>query len=247
MMKVTVIGEWGGFPKVNGASSGYFIQSQNFHLLIDCGSAVLSKLQQYVDVEKLDAVLLSHYHHDHIADIGPLQHARLVKRYMGVQQKTLPIYGHPFEEEEFARLTHEPDTIGVAYHPDETLQLGPFTITFLQTDHPVPCFAMRIDDGTAKVVYTGDSAYKDEFKTFAKHADLFLCECNFYAGMDGRSAGHMNSTEAATIAKEAQVDTLVLTHLPHFGNVQDLVKEAKAVFEGDVFLAKEGWSWNKES
>lgn len=239
-MKVTVIGEWGGFPKVNGASSGYLFQSNRFNLLVDCGSAVLSKLQRYIPVEQLDAVILSHYHHDHVADIGPLQHARLVKRYMGIQQVTLPIYGHLLDEEGFARLTHDVDTIGVAYDPTQSIQIGPFTITFQQTIHPAPCFAMRITDGNTTVVYTGDSAYLEAFHTFAKQADVLICECNFYEGMDGRSAGHMNSIEAATIAKEAQVDTLLLTHLPHFGNLQDLVQQAKKVFSGNVMLAKEG-------
>lgn len=245
-MKVTVVGMWGSFPNVNGATSGYLFQSQDFNLLVDCGSAVLSKLQQYVAVENLDAVILSHYHNDHTADVGPLQHARLVKRHMGIQQQTLPIYGHALDEFEFSRLTHEPDTLGIAYDPEKPLQLGPFTITFMKTDHPVPCFAMRITDGTSTVVYSGDSAYKDDLKKLAKQADLFICECSFYANMDASTFGHMNSVEAATIAKDAEVKTLVLTHLPQFGNVEDLVKEAKEVFSGNVLLAKEGWSWTLE-
>lgn len=242
-MKVTVIGEWGGFPKVNGASSGYLFQADGFHLLIDCGSAVLSKLQQYIQVEELDAVIISHYHSDHVADIGPLQHGRLVKRYMGAEQPVLPIYGHQFDELEFGRLTHEPDTVGVPYHPDEPLQIGPFTISFLRTKHPVPCFAMRITDQRSTVVYTADSAFKEEFIPFSEQADLLVCESNFYAGMNGSGAGHMTSTEAATIAKEAKVGTLLLTHLPHFGNLSDLVQQAKGVFKGNVELAKEGWTW----
>ncbi|MGG5833061.1 MBL fold metallo-hydrolase, partial [Bacillus pumilus] len=62
--------------------------------LVDCGSGVLSKLQQYIDIEELDAVLLSHYHHDHIADIGPLQYAKLVGYHLGKSSGPLPIYGH---------------------------------------------------------------------------------------------------------------------------------------------------------
>ncbi len=244
-MKVTVIGQWGGFPKVNGASSGYLFQSNGFNLLVDCGSAVLSKLQQYIAVEQLDAVILSHYHSDHAADIGPLQHARLVKRYLGIEQHPLPIYGHSLDPDEFARLTHEPDAIGVAYNPDEPLQLGPFSIVFQRTIHPVPCFAMRISDASSTVVYTGDSAYTKAFHAFAKQADLFICESNFYAGMDGSSAGHMTSAEAALIAKEAKVETLLLTHLPHFGNLNDLVQQAKEGFSGAVALAEEGWTWEK--
>lgn len=79
-MKVTVIGYWGGFPAANEATSGYLFEHEGFRMLVDCGSGVLAKLQNYVSVEKLDAVVVSHYHHDHVADIGPLQYARLIKK-----------------------------------------------------------------------------------------------------------------------------------------------------------------------
>lgn len=82
-MKLTVIGCYGGFPAAGEATSGYLFESNGFRLLVDCGSGVLSKLQQYIDIEELDAVLLSHYHHDHIADIGPLQYAKLVGYHLG--------------------------------------------------------------------------------------------------------------------------------------------------------------------
>ena len=245
-MKVIVVGHWGGFPKANGASSGYLFESHSFHLLVDCGSAVLSKLQQYIEVEQLDAVILSHYHHDHVADIGPLQHARLVKQHIGIEQPTLPIYGHTLDSDGFAQLSHEPYTKGVAYDPNTVLTLGPFSITFMRTEHPAPCFAMRITDGSGTVVYTGDSAYFDALIPFSRHSDLLICESNFYKGMDGKAAGHMTSTEAATIAKGADVGTLLLTHLPHFGCLSNLVEDAKSIFPGLVDLAEEGWSWKSD-
>ncbi|BDP76609.1 hypothetical protein EfmAA242_08370 [Enterococcus faecium] len=50
------------------------LQSDGFNLLIDAGSATLIKLQEHLDPLDLDAVILSHYHHDHIADLGVLQY-----------------------------------------------------------------------------------------------------------------------------------------------------------------------------
>ncbi|RBW69301.1 MBL fold metallo-hydrolase [Bacillus taeanensis] len=242
-MKVTILGQWGGFPKVNGASSGYLFQHEGFNLLVDCGSAVLSKVQNYIEVEELDAVILSHYHPDHIADIGPLQHGRLVKHHLGKKQINLPIYGHTFNQLEFSRLTYKTFTRGVPYNPDEPLKVGPFTITFMKTKHPVDCYAMRITDGYSTVVYTADSSYLASFISFSKDADLFLCECNLYADMDGTEMGHMNSTDAAAIAASSNVKNLVLTHLPHFGELKELVNDAKRSFSGEVQLAEEGWVW----
>jgi ribonuclease BN (tRNA processing enzyme) len=75
---------------------------------------------------------------------------------------------------------------------------------------------------------------------------LYVSECNFYADQNGKAAGHMNSIDAGTIAKEAGVGELLLTHLPHFGNHEDLVQQAQEVFPGKVDLARTGWTWTSE-
>ncbi|UOY92075.1 MBL fold metallo-hydrolase [Ectobacillus sp. JY-23] len=243
-MKLTVVGFWGGYPEAGEATSGYLLEYEGFQLLIDCGSGVLSQLQTYIGVDELDAVVISHYHHDHIADIGVLQYARLIQFFNGEKLPTLPIYGHQLDQQGFASLTHAPYTAGMAYNPEEELQIGPFTITFLPTKHPVPCFAMRITAGTSTIVYTADTSYLPELAPFTKGADLFICECNMYAHQDGKDAGHLNSTEAGQIAQEAKVGQLLLTHLPHAGNVADLVQEARVVYDGPIELARSGYIWN---
>ncbi|WP_353856592.1 MBL fold metallo-hydrolase [Bacillus sp. Bos-x628] len=245
-MKLTVIGCYGGFPAAGEATSGYLFESDGFRMLVDCGSGVLSKLQQYIDLEELDAVVLSHYHHDHIADIGPLQYAKLVGYHLGKSNGPLSIYGHLGDQEAFDRLHDNVHTKAVPYHPAEGIQIGPFHIDFLKTVHPVECYAMRMKAGDAVVVYTADSSYQDAFIPFAKDADLLIAESNFYAGQDGSSAGHMNSTEVGKIANEANVGELFITHLPHFGRHKDLVNEAKALYTGNIQLAQTGLRWNKE-
>jgi ribonuclease BN (tRNA processing enzyme) len=238
-MKLTVIGYWGGYPKVNGASSGYLLEHEGFHLLLDCGSGVLAKLQNVLQPEDLDSVILSHYHPDHIADIGVLQHARLIQGFLGKTMSNLPIYGHAFDAHEFAKLTYKEVTKGNAYQPDQVLTVGPFQISFLKTDHPVPCYAMRIEAGGKTLVFTGDSSFKEEFILFSKSADVLLCECNFYAHQNGKAAGHMNSHDAGVLAREADVKQLILTHLPHYGNISELIHEASQEFTGIIMLADE--------
>ncbi|CAM3652733.1 MBL fold metallo-hydrolase [Mesobacillus zeae] len=239
-MKLTIVGCWGGYPKKNEASTGYLLEHDGFRLLIDCGSSVLSKLQNFIAPEDLDAVILSHYHPDHIADIGVLQHARLIQGFLGTNLPTLPIYGHSLNDREFSKLTYKKVTKGIAYDPDGTLEIGPFTIRFLRTAHPVPCFAMRIEAGDKVLVFTGDTSFKDEFIPFSKNADLLLCECNFYGDRDGKGAGHMNSFDGGTLATAANVSGLVLTHLPHYGELGQLVKEASERYTGPIRLAEEG-------
>ncbi|WHY02035.1 MBL fold metallo-hydrolase [Neobacillus sp. DY30] len=238
-MKLTTIGFWGGYPKQNGASSGYILEHDEFKLLIDCGSGVLAKMQNIIQPEELDAVLISHYHPDHIADIGVLQHARLIQGFLGKSFPTLPIYGHSLDQVEFAKLTYKEITKGIAYSPNDVLTVGPFQVTFLKTDHPVSCYAMRIDVNGKSIVYTADSSFKEEFIDFTKGADLLLCECNFYQHQNGKSAGHMNSTDAGRFASRAGVKQLILTHLPHYGDLSKLISEAGEEYTGIIRLAGE--------
>lgn len=242
ILKLTVIGYWGGFPAPESATSSYLLEKDDFTLLIDCGSGALSRLQQYKNILNLDAVILSHYHQDHIADIGVLQYAWLVQSYVVGNKDILPIYGHMEDKEGFGKLTHE-FTEGVAYDPNETLEIGPFSITFQKTKHPVPCYGMRITDGESVMVYTADSSFQDDWIPFSSDADLLVTDCNFYADQDGSQAGHMTSVEGATIAKEANVNELLLSHLPQYGNRQDLIEQASNVFDGKIRLATEGLVW----
>lgn len=238
-MKLTVIGAWGGYPKMDEASSGYLLEHDGYKLLIDCGSGVLSKLQNIIQPEELDGVIISHYHPDHIADIGVLQHARLIQGFLGKNMPTLPIYGHNLDQEEFVKLTYKNITKGMAYDPASHLSIGLFDISFIRTNHPVPCFAMRIEADRKSLVFTGDSSFKEEFIPFSQNADLLLCECNFYAHQNGAGAGHMTSTEAGRFARMAGVNQLVLTHLPHYGRLSDLINEAAKEFEGEILLAEQ--------
>ncbi|MFC0274588.1 MBL fold metallo-hydrolase [Metabacillus herbersteinensis] len=244
-MKITIVGYWGGFPGVNEATSGYLLQSGSFNLLLDCGSAVLSQLQNYLPADQLNAVILSHYHHDHVADVGPLQFARLISSYLHADHTVLPIYGHQFDIEAFNKLTYKEVTEGCSYSPEKTLNIGPFTISFLKTLHPVDCFAMRITDKKSTVVFTADSAFQQSFIPFTLGADLLLSECNLYGNQDGEKSGHMTSYQAAKIAEETGVKELILTHLPHFGDHQDLVKEAQTIYKGKITLAHTGYVWKK--
>lgn len=241
-MKLTIIGCWGGYPAVNSASASYLLEKDNFRIMLDFGSGALAKVQQYINITDLDAVLVSHYHSDHIADIGVLQHAILVENYLSQTDKVVPIYGHTENEYEFAKFDHD-FTKGVQYRPDEVLKLGPFFIRFLKTRHSVPCYGMRITDGTSTLVYTADSAYQDEWIKFSRDADLLLADTNFYAEQDGAEAGHMTSEEVGTIAASANVKELLLTHLPHYGNHEQLVTEAAKMYSGKITLAKEGLVW----
>lgn len=239
-MELTVIGHWGGYPKVGEASTGYLLEHEGFKLLLDCGSAVLSQLQQYIKPSQLDAVIISHYHPDHVADIGVLQHALLIDKYLEGYEKNLPIYGHQEDEIGFQSLTYKNITTGIPYKADEVLHIGPFQISFIRTIHPVPCYAMRISANGKSLIFTADTAYFLDLVGFSKGADLLLCESNYYKNMKNVAVNHMTSQQAGKLANLAQVKSLILTHLPHFGDHQQLLQEAREEFPADIKLASAG-------
>lgn len=240
-MKLTVLGCYGGYPTNNTGTSSYLLESDDFHLLIDAGSYSLLTLENHLDPLELDAVLLSHYHHDHIADLGVLQFTRLLKRDKhGNKASLLPIYSHDEDEIHFKQMTFENVSEGIAYNHDEKTTIGPFVIQHMKTLHPVPCFALKITErSSGKVlVFTADSGFLEEFNAFSEDADCLLADSNFYKGMENHSV-HMSSKECGSIARKAKVKKLILTHLPQEGNLDDLVQEAKEeTVDTEVLLAK---------
>lgn len=228
-MKLTILGFWGGYPTKNSGTSSYLLETEDYHLLIDVGSASLIALENHVDPLLLDGVILSHYHYDHIADLGVLQFTRQLKRMKNNLERApmLPIYGHQGDNENFKRLTMDIVSEGIAYHEQEKIYIGPFEIQFMKTLHPVECYAMRITETkTGKIlIYTADSGYLPDFIPFSKDADVLLADTNLFNGMENHRV-HMTASEVGKIAKEADVKKVILTHLPQVGDLELLKAQA---------------------
>ena len=240
-MQLTVVGFWGGFPAAGEASSGYLLEHKGYKLLLDCGSGVLSQLQSFASPSELDAVLLTHSHPDHTADIGVLQHALLIGHMSGGKNRCLPIYTHSDDAKFIETLNYKSYTRWEQVAAGMTIQIGPFAVTAMRTRHSVPCFAYRIEAGGRIFGYTGDTAFKEEFASFFHGTHVLLSECNFYKGMEAAErAGHLTSEHAAVIARDAKIERLILTHLPHFGDIHQLKDEAADIFDGEIGLASTG-------
>ena len=240
--KITTIGWWGAYPSAGEATSGYLLQSDDLNILIDCGSGVLSHLQNHINLQALDAVVLSHYHWDHIADIGCLQYAARILMELGDRKKPLQIYGHA-EDDNFWSLSYLQYSRGCAIDPQKPLKLGAFEFTFSRNVHPDPCFSIRIEQANRCTVYIADTAWTDDLVRIAQNADLLLCESSLYDAYLGMIPGHLTAGEAGEIAARAGVKRLVLTHLPHFGNHDLLLEQAGTKFAGEIELATTGKAW----
>lgn len=232
-MEITILGFWGGYPYNNEGTTSFLIQSEGYSLLLDAGSSTLIQLEKVIDPLELDAVILTHYHHDHIADLGVLQYMRQLKPIEKIEE--LSIFGHQEDENAFKRLTLEGVTKGYSYNPEKELEIGPFQITFLKTVHPVICYAMRIvEKRTGKVfVFTGDTGYFDELIPFSKEADVLITDTYFLEGHENHHA-HLTSKETGNIAREANVKRLVLSHLKQDIDLELLLSQTKKYLNKDI-------------
>lgn len=237
-MDLQILGYYGGYPREDGGTSAYLITSGDYHLLMDIGSGALMALEKIMPPAQLDAVLLTHYHHDHTADLGVLQY------YWQLTQDTkkhdvLPIYGHTKDPLNYAALTFEPFTKGFGYTADTTLDLGPLTLTFMETQHPVPAFAVRVTEkATGKtIVNTSDTRYFSDLARFATGADLLMADTNFLADQPA-PRWHLTAPEAGTLANAANVNQLLLTHLPHADQALLLQQAQASAGDVPVVLAK---------
>jgi ribonuclease BN (tRNA processing enzyme) len=239
-LKITTIGIWGGYPNKNEATSSFLIEEEGFRCLVDCGSGVLAAVQNYTELKELDAAVISHYHPDHIADIGVLQHAAMVGMQLKEWKKPFPIYAHNQDPEMFASLSYKGVTEGKVIEAQTPLQLGPFEVEFCETVHPVYCLALKFTAKRKSVVFTADTEWKNELVEFSRSADLLVAEANLYEKYRGIIKGHLSGSQAGELAERAGAKKLRLTHLPQYGELEEILEAARSTYSGNVEFAEIG-------
>ena len=82
--------------------------------------------------------------------------------------------------------------------------------------------------------------FTPDFISFAANANLLITECSLYEGMDGTASGHMTSEYAGILAYQSNAKKVLLTHLPHYGDLNELVVSAKKQGNENIVLAESG-------
>jgi ribonuclease BN (tRNA processing enzyme) len=254
-MKLTVLGNWGACPQAGEATAGLLLNVEDRIFLLDCGSGVLAQSGKFCSLGDFEAVFLTHYHHDHCADIGCLQYGSKFAQIYGMRREPLPIYAHN-RSPRFADMTYGSFTFGYAIGPDTPVERAGLRVSFAETVHEQYNLAMRFEYGMTSLVYTGDMGPRSNIDDFCAGVDLLVCECCFLESEADETLGHMSTRDVGLLARRAGVRRLMLTHFPHgaegmlWENDPErtrelrgrMAEEVRGYYDGPVLLAEIGKS-----
>ncbi|HWN59478.1 MAG TPA: MBL fold metallo-hydrolase [Streptosporangiaceae bacterium] len=243
-MRLTVLGGCGAWPAAGQACSGYLVEHDGFRLLIDPGYAIVPRLLQFVHADDVDAVLVSHGHPDHCADLNPLLRARTF-RDDRPPAPALPAYAPPGALGPVLALDRPgslDDAIDLRdFDPGDRFSVGPFGVRSWLLPHFVPNAGLRLEAGGRALAYTGDSGPSPDLLSLARGADLLLAEASCAREVPGNSARYLSSaSQAGRLASRAGAGQLVLTHLMPDTDPDDAVLAAAEGYARPLAVAFPG-------
>lgn len=239
---MTVLGGCGGWPAAGQACSGYLVEQDGFRVLVDPGYATLPRLLELVTADDVDAVLVSHCHADHCADLHPLLRARA---FRADPAPRLPVHALPGALDAVLALDR-PGALDAAYElctfaGGDRFEVGPFQVDTWSLPHSVPDAGLRLAAGGRVLAYTGDTGPTPDIVDLASGADVFLAEASYAETVPADLAGTLSTgREAGGHAARAGAGRLVLTHLMPGIDPEPVVAAAATAYPGPVDVAVPG-------
>jgi ribonuclease BN (tRNA processing enzyme) len=220
-MKLHILGCGDAFGSGGRNQSGYLIDASDRLFLLDCGpSALFAMKRAGFDPVRLDAVFVSHLHGDHF---GGLPFFFIDTLYEHRRERPLHVAGPPGIEERARGLFQlmygdpkEPRELpATEFHvlePDRAsaidgIQIFPFRVPHQTREISL---GLKVTYQDKAILFSGDSAWTDQFVAHSRGADLFLCECCFY---DREAANHMSYRKLEENLGRLKCKRILLTHL----------------------------------
>ena len=246
-LDVTILGSGTSVPCATRMAPAYLLQAGEFTLLLDCGSGSCSSLaRQGISLGGLSAVVLSHLHMDHVADL-PVMTFALVNPLGPLRSEDLVIRGPVGTADYFAALEqlygtwmHPRDatTRALDLAPGETFSMGPLNFSAHRAEHSGACLSYRVEAAGQVVCFSGDTEPCDGLAAAARGAELLICECSVLEHEEG--PGHMKASQVGQLATAVGVGRVVLSHIYPHVEASDPVSVVRRHYQGPVELAADG-------
>jgi ribonuclease BN (tRNA processing enzyme) len=244
-MKLTVLGSNASSPSRTNPASGYLVEFDGTSVLMDAGPGTFMRLAELMDPGMLDAVVISHTHVDHCADVLALF---AYMAYGPSGPTPIPVYAPVGARDHlaaFARADASPIFHQVLdfreMRPGDADQIGTAQVRWGEAIHPVPALLTRFDLDDGSLMYTGDTGPGGDLLQLANEVTMLLCEASLQGVRDVTSyEHHLTAAEAGEIASWAGAGELVLTHIPARFDPQASIDQAEGTFAGPVRYAAPG-------
>ena len=221
MFTLRILGSGDAFNAAGSLHSCYMLENPNGALMLECGPSVLAGMKRDgVPTERPDVVLVSHLHGDHF---GGIPFLLLEYIFANVRERPLIIAGPPGTESRVHRLHTELykesicrtlpfDLSFQVLNGGDTTSLAGFDVEAFEVPHSdeLVCLGYKLSRGDTSMVFSGDSAWTDDFVTKSAGADLFLCEC---CSMEAGTPIHVSYREILASRRALTCKRLLLTHV----------------------------------
>ena len=241
-LSLTPVGVGGAYARSGEAQSAYLVRAGDVAVCLDLGAGALNRLQREIAPELLSAIVISHLHPDHCADLfslrvymawGPGRGHRLrILGPDGLRERLMAFTGSDGWDDAF--------TFEVIDGSSGRAEIAGLGISWVEVPHTPPTFALRIDAGAASVTYGADCAPNDAIVRLAAATQLLVAECSHGAEPLPQSPIHLSGKEAGEIASRAGAERLLLTHCYPEHNRDSALALARANFPGPVEWARQG-------
>ncbi len=247
-MKLTVLGKSPSWQDVGAACSSYLVTADSTRLLLDCGSGALGKLRERLDYRDLDAIVISHFHADHLLDLVPFACALSYGPAAADGSQPPRLLAPQGAASFFDRLgaaLNDDDLITRTfpleeYEPSSRARVGPIEVRTHPVPHIGPTHAIElIAPGGGRIVFGADGPASEPLTEAARGADLLIAEATLPDPVPGQRV-HMSAEEAGRLARAAAVGRLVLTHISDELDLERARAAAAREFGAAVEVATEG-------